>query len=80
MSIASRKFVRVTLVPYQGTDLMCAACGKFGAEWGFDACYHDVPIVGVHKRCVGLLHTKHERRAQAPATSQALAASQKEGN
>lgn len=59
----SGQHIRVKLVPYVGTDLMCAVCGKFGAELGFDACYHDHPIVGVHKKCRGMLHSKREKRA-----------------
>lgn len=55
-------FLRVALVPYEGAFLMCAACGRSGAELGLDTAYYDTPIVGVHRKCRGLLHTPVQRK------------------
>lgn len=57
-----KKFIRIELEPYEGTDLMCAACGHFRAELAFVGQAKPTSI-GIHRGCIGTLHAKHERRA-----------------
>jgi hypothetical protein len=55
--------VRIPLEPYVGTDLLCVACGRFGADLGIASFDGGGPHAGVHsRRCVRTL-----RRAMTEA-------------
>lgn len=62
MPVAGRKrALRVLVQKTKRTDLVCMACGQFRTELEVVLVGEFDPHVGVHARCVGLVH--HKRAA-----------------
>lgn len=54
------KFVRIELRETDVTYLICIACGKFHTDYAIVT--GGEPQVGLHKKCVDVVHAKRERR------------------
>lgn len=46
----TQKFIRLRLIPADGTHLYCIACGSYRTEFAIDN--GGEPQSGIHKKCV----------------------------
>jgi hypothetical protein len=58
------KFMKVSLIRVERTDLICVGCGRFRTEWAILPLQLDAqdidnePIAGVHTKCIPGLHVR----------------------